>query len=117
MPSGWRGWRAGNHEHADGVPFRYAAGCSPGLKVRLVLPLLRTFAIGLSICLFSPLARAEGDNERPIATIVLTSTGHDLRSLSTMTEQIISKRFQSVAGVGQVKLRGLRARQCALRAR
>lgn len=61
MPSGWRGWRAGNHEHADGVPFRYAAGCSPGLKVRLVLPLLRTFAIGLSICLFPPLARAEGD--------------------------------------------------------
>src|SRR5450830_1767149 len=57
------------------------------------------------------IARAEGDNERPIATIVLTSTGHDLRALSTMTEQIISKRFQGVAGVGQVKLRGLRARQ------
>ncbi|OBV37580.1 efflux RND transporter permease subunit [Janthinobacterium psychrotolerans] len=57
------------------------------------------------------IARAEGDNERPIATIVLTSTGHGLRELSTMTEQVISKRFQSVAGVGQVKLRGLRARQ------
>ena len=57
------------------------------------------------------IARAEGDNERAIATLSLTASAHTLRELSTMTEQIISKRFQSVAGVGQVKLNGTTARQ------
>ncbi|PHV07781.1 nodulation protein NolG [Janthinobacterium sp. BJB412] len=57
------------------------------------------------------IARAEGDNERAIATLSLTAGEHTLRELSTMTEQIISKRFQSVAGVGQVKLNGTTARQ------
>lgn len=56
------------------------------------------------------IARAEGDNERAIATLSLTASAHTLRELSTMTEQIISKRFQSVAGVGQVKLNGTTAR-------
>ncbi|MBJ7311331.1 efflux RND transporter permease subunit [Rugamonas sp. CCM 8940] len=57
------------------------------------------------------IARAEGDNERAIATLSLTASEHTMRELSTMTEQIISKRFQSVAGVGQVKLSGTTARQ------
>ena len=57
------------------------------------------------------IARAEGDNERAIARLSLTASHHSLRELSTMTEQIITKRFQGVAGVGQVKLSGTTARQ------
>ncbi|CDG81516.1 efflux RND transporter permease subunit [Janthinobacterium agaricidamnosum] len=57
------------------------------------------------------IARAEGDNERPIVQLSLTSSGHSLRDLSTLTEQVITKRFQSVAGVGQVKLSGTASRQ------
>ncbi|NRR31266.1 efflux RND transporter permease subunit [Oxalobacteraceae bacterium] len=57
------------------------------------------------------IARAEGDNERPIAQLSLTASAHSLRELSTMTEQYIKKRFQSVAGVGQIRLTGITARQ------
>jgi HAE1 family hydrophobic/amphiphilic exporter-1 len=57
------------------------------------------------------IARAEGDNERAIATLSLTASEHTLRELSTMAEQYISKRFQGVAGVGQVRLQGTAARQ------
>jgi len=57
------------------------------------------------------IARAEGDNERAIATLSLTASDHTLRELSTMAEQYISKRFQGVAGVGQVRLQGTAARQ------
>ena len=55
--------------------------------------------------------RAQGDNERPIAELVLTSDSRSLRELSTLTEQVITKRFQSVAGVGQVKTSGTSTRQ------
>ena len=57
------------------------------------------------------IARAEGDNEQAIARITLTASGHSLRELSTLTEQVISKRFQAVAGVGQVKISGTTSRQ------
>ncbi|MEC5159713.1 efflux RND transporter permease subunit [Janthinobacterium sp. CG_S6] len=57
------------------------------------------------------IARAEGDNERPIAELVLTSDTRALRELSTLAEQLIVKRFQGVAGVGQVKLSGTSTRQ------
>ena len=57
------------------------------------------------------IARAEGDNERAIATLSLTASNHTLRELSTMAEQYINKRFQGVAGVGQVRLQGTAARQ------
>ncbi len=55
--------------------------------------------------------RAEGDNEQPIVTMVLTSSQRGLRELSTMTDQIISKRFQGVPGVGQVRVTGTTKRQ------
>ncbi|MGV7209569.1 efflux RND transporter permease subunit [Oxalobacteraceae bacterium A2-2] len=57
------------------------------------------------------IVREEGDNERPVATLALTADAHTLRELSTMTDQYIVKRFQAVAGVGQVKLRGTASRQ------
>ncbi|HAT29930.1 MAG TPA: nodulation protein NolG, partial [Janthinobacterium sp.] len=57
------------------------------------------------------IARAEGDNESPIAELTLSSSGHSLRELSTLTDQVISKRFQGVAGVGRVRVSGTTTRQ------
>ncbi|MES2298985.1 MAG: efflux RND transporter permease subunit [Pseudomonadota bacterium] len=59
------------------------------------------------------IGRVEGENFRPIVNLVLTSENnqHSLRELSTMTDQIISKRFQGVAGVGQVQISGTTTRQ------
>ncbi|MDR7051914.1 hydrophobe/amphiphile efflux-1 (HAE1) family protein [Duganella sp. 3397] len=57
------------------------------------------------------IVRFEGENSRPVAQIGLTATAHDLRDLSTMADQVIGKRFQGVAGVGQVRLNGMAARQ------
>lgn len=57
------------------------------------------------------IVRFEGENSRPVAQIGLTASVHTLRDLSTMADQIIGKRFQGVAGVGQVRLNGMAARQ------
>jgi hydrophobe/amphiphile efflux-1 (HAE1) family protein len=57
------------------------------------------------------IARVEGENERPIVQLSLTSSGHTLRELSTLADQVITKRFQAVPGVGQVRLTGTKARQ------
>lgn len=57
------------------------------------------------------IVRFEGENSRPVAQIGLTASAHSLRDLSTMADQIIGKRFQGVAGVGQVRLNGMAARQ------
>ncbi len=55
--------------------------------------------------------RAEGDNQQPIVQMTLSATAHSLRELSTLTEQVIVKRFQSVAGVGEVRVNGRTNRQ------
>ncbi|TYQ03551.1 UNVERIFIED_ORG: CzcA family heavy metal efflux pump/hydrophobe/amphiphile efflux-1 (HAE1) family protein [Zoogloea ramigera] len=57
------------------------------------------------------IVRFAGENSRPVAQIGLTASAHSLRDLSTMADQIIGKRFQGVAGVGQVRLNGMAARQ------
>ena len=57
------------------------------------------------------IVRFEGENSQPIAQISLTASAHTLRELSTMADQVIGKRFQGVAGVGQVRLNGMAARQ------
>ncbi|MTV40163.1 efflux RND transporter permease subunit [Duganella radicis] len=61
--------------------------------------------------------RFEGENSRPIAQIGLTAGEHSLRDLSTMADQIIAKRFQGVAGVGQVRVNGMAARQILIKLR
>jgi HAE1 family hydrophobic/amphiphilic exporter-1 len=48
---------------------------------------------------------------QPITTLSVTSSGRDLRDLSTMVDQIIVKRLQRVAGVGRVKTGGTVSRQ------
>ncbi|SFU40061.1 efflux RND transporter permease subunit [Pseudoduganella namucuonensis] len=57
------------------------------------------------------IAREEGDNERPVVNLSLSADKHSLRELSTMTDQIITKRFQNVPGVGQVRVLGTTKRQ------
>ncbi|MHA4867795.1 efflux RND transporter permease subunit [Duganella sp. PWIR1] len=61
--------------------------------------------------------RFEGENARPIAQIGLSATEHSLRDLSTMADQVIAKRFQGVAGVGQVRINGMAARQILIQLR
>ena len=55
--------------------------------------------------------RAEGDNSQPIVELTLMSDTRSLRELSTLTEQVITKRLQGVAGVGQVRVNGKTNRQ------
>jgi hydrophobe/amphiphile efflux-1 (HAE1) family protein len=57
------------------------------------------------------IARAEGENEQAIVNLSLSSSTRSLRELSTLTDQIIVKRFQGVPGVGQVRTLGTKKRQ------
>jgi HAE1 family hydrophobic/amphiphilic exporter-1 len=55
--------------------------------------------------------RFDNDNSQPITTLSVTSTGRDMRDLSTMVDQIIVKRLQGVPGVGKVITVGTVGRQ------
>ncbi|MGD9953778.1 MAG: efflux RND transporter permease subunit, partial [Burkholderiales bacterium] len=55
--------------------------------------------------------RGDFDNAQPVVSLALTSPTRSLRELSTLTEQVIVKRFQNVPGVGQVQVSGSVARQ------
>ncbi|SHG38384.1 efflux RND transporter permease subunit [Massilia sp. CF038] len=55
--------------------------------------------------------RFEGENAQSIVDITLTSDTRSLRELSTLTEQVISKRLQGVSGVGQIRINGKTNRQ------
>jgi hydrophobe/amphiphile efflux-1 (HAE1) family protein len=55
--------------------------------------------------------RQEGDNAQPILMLSLTSHERSLRDLTMLTDQVIVKRLQAVAGVGQVRINGKQNRQ------
>src|SRR5258708_5358928 len=55
--------------------------------------------------------RGDFDNAQPVVSLAVSSATRSLRELTTMTDQIIVKRFQNVAGVGQVQESGGVARQ------
>ena len=55
--------------------------------------------------------QAESENAQPIIELSLMSATRSIRDLSTLTEQVISKRMQGVAGVGQVRINGKTNRQ------
>jgi len=57
------------------------------------------------------IVRAEGENDQAIVQLTITSDTRSLRELSTMTDQILAKRFQGVPGVGQVRVFGTTKRQ------
>jgi hydrophobe/amphiphile efflux-1 (HAE1) family protein len=50
--------------------------------------------------------RDEGDNTQPIVELILRSDTRNIRELSTLTDQVLVKRLQNVAGVGQVLVNG-----------
>src|SRR5450432_4041428 len=55
--------------------------------------------------------RGDFDNAQPVVSLAITSPTRSLRELTTMTDQVIVKRFQNVTGVGQVQESGGVARQ------
>jgi hydrophobe/amphiphile efflux-1 (HAE1) family protein len=55
--------------------------------------------------------RGDFDNAQPVVSLAVTSPTRTLRELSTITEQVIVKRFQNVPGVGQVRVSGSVQRQ------
>ncbi len=61
--------------------------------------------------------RGDFDNAQPVVGLAVTSDTRSLRELSTMTDQIIVKKFQNVAGVGQVQVFGGRSRQVLINLR
>lgn len=55
--------------------------------------------------------REEGENTQPVILLSLTSHERSLRDLSMLTDQVIVKRLQAVAGVGQIRVNGKQDRQ------
>ncbi len=55
--------------------------------------------------------RGDFDNAQPVVSLAVTSPTRTLRELTTLTDQVIVKRFQNVPGVGQVQVSGGAARQ------
>lgn len=60
------------------------------------------------------IARIENDNAEPIATLVLSSDTKSLLELSTLSEQVVTKRLQNIAGVAQVQSNGASSRQISI---
>jgi hydrophobe/amphiphile efflux-1 (HAE1) family protein len=55
--------------------------------------------------------RQDGENNAAVVLLSLTSKERSLRDLSSLTEQVIVKRLQSVAGVGEIRINGKTNRQ------
>jgi hydrophobe/amphiphile efflux-1 (HAE1) family protein len=55
--------------------------------------------------------RQEGENAQPVLQVALLSHERSLRDLSMLADQVIVKRIQAVAGVGQVRINGKQNRQ------
>ncbi|MFL6675565.1 MAG: efflux RND transporter permease subunit, partial [Massilia sp.] len=55
--------------------------------------------------------RQDGENNAAVVLLSLTSSGRSLRDLSSLTEQVIVKRLQTVAGVGEIRINGKATRQ------
>ncbi|MGB9149335.1 MAG: efflux RND transporter permease subunit [Burkholderiales bacterium] len=52
------------------------------------------------------IGRFNNDNAQPVVSLAAKSSNLSLRDLTTLTEQMIVKRFQNVPGVGQVQVWG-----------
>jgi hydrophobe/amphiphile efflux-1 (HAE1) family protein len=61
--------------------------------------------------------RGDFDNAQPVVSMAVTSSTRTMRELSTLTEQVIVKRFQNVNGVGRVDVSGSVARQVLINLR
>jgi len=92
------------------IEFRLDTDMSRGVqdvrdKIALVRPLFPREAKDPLII------RGDFDNAQPVVQLAVTSPTRTLRELTTITDQIIVKRFQNVPGVGQVQTSGGVARQ------
>jgi len=65
----------------------------------------------LPIDMEDPVIRRFDPNDRPIMSIAIQSSARPIRELTDLAEEVISKRIESVNGVGQVDLSGGTARQ------
>ena len=63
------------------------------------------------------ISRVDGEGNSFVANIALTSEKRSIRELSSLSEQLISKRLQNVAGVGEVRINGTTTRQVAINLR
>ncbi|NEX61709.1 efflux RND transporter permease subunit [Noviherbaspirillum galbum] len=57
------------------------------------------------------IVKGDTENAQPVVTFGVSSSSLNLRDLSTLTEQTIVKRLQSVQGVGRITLGGASKRQ------
>jgi multidrug efflux pump subunit AcrB len=55
--------------------------------------------------------RLQAEDNETAEIIAITAGKHSLRDLSTLTDQVIVKRLQTVAGVGQIRINGKTNRQ------
>ncbi|MEP7068600.1 MAG: efflux RND transporter permease subunit, partial [Usitatibacter sp.] len=92
------------------IEFRLDANIERGVQdVRDKIALIRP---GFPREVKDPLVlRGDFDNAQPVVSLAVTSATRSLRELTTMTDQVIVKRFQNVPGVGQVLESGGVARQ------
>jgi hydrophobe/amphiphile efflux-1 (HAE1) family protein len=93
-----------------GIEFRLDANIERGVQdVRDKIALIRP---GFPREVKDPLVlRGDFDNAQPVVSLAVTSSTRSLRELTTLTDQVIVKRFQNVPGVGQVQESGGVARQ------
>ena len=93
-----------------GIEFRLDANIERGVqdvrdKIALIRPVFPREAK-------DPLVlRGDFDNAQPVVSLAVSSSTRSLRELTTLTDQVIVKRFQNVPGVGQVQESGGVARQ------
>jgi HAE1 family hydrophobic/amphiphilic exporter-1 len=59
--------------------------------------------------------RIDDENAQPVTLLSVTAGKQDLRELSRLTEQVIVKRLQRVAGVGRIVVSGMSSRQIQIR--
>lgn len=61
--------------------------------------------------------RQNGEDNTTVAIYAVTARNHSMRDLSTLTDQVITKRLQAVAGVGQIYVNGQTNRQVLVQIR
>ncbi|GAB3462646.1 nodulation protein NolG [Massilia terrae] len=61
--------------------------------------------------------RQNGEDNTTVAIYAVTAKDHSMRDLSTLTDQVIVKRLQAVAGVGQIYVNGKTNRQVLVQIR
>ena len=59
--------------------------------------------------------RADNENEQPVVSLAVLSPGVELRELTSLTDQVIVKAFESLPGVAKIDVNGRVTRQVLIR--